>query len=43
MLTLGASYQFQEDGVGLSPAANSDFNAWNVDFLFSEQAGFNLF
>ena len=39
VLTLGASYQFQKDGVGLSPAANSDFNAWNVDFLFEDTVG----
>ncbi|VAW87623.1 hypothetical protein MNBD_GAMMA16-1447 [hydrothermal vent metagenome] len=39
VLTLGASYQFQKDGVGLSPTASNDFNGWNIDFLFEDVLG----
>lgn len=43
VLTLGASYQFQKDGVGLSPTASNNFNAWNVDFLFEDTVGSGVF
>lgn len=39
VLTLGASYQFQKDGVGLSPTASNDFIGWNVDLLFEDTVG----
>ncbi len=39
ILTIGAAYQFQENGIGLSPSAKDDFQGWNVDFLFEDKIG----
>jgi len=39
VLSIGAAYQFQQDGIGLSPNAKDDFNAWNVDLLFESSVG----
>jgi len=39
ILTIGAAYQFQKDGIGLSSDAKNDFQGWNVDFLFEDKIG----
>lgn len=39
ILSIGAAYQFQEDGVGLSPVNKDDFQGWNVDLLFEDIIG----
>jgi len=39
ILTLGAAYQFQKNGVGLSPSDKDDFQGWNVDLLFEDKVG----
>jgi len=36
ILSIGAAYQAQKDGVGLSSTEKSDFQGWNVDFLFED-------
>ncbi|MCF6323815.1 MAG: hypothetical protein L3J89_05750 [Gammaproteobacteria bacterium] len=36
ILTIGAAYQTQKDGIGLSPTDKDDFQGWNVDFLFED-------
>ncbi len=39
ILTVGAAYQFQEGGIGLSPSAKDDFQGWNIDVLFEDKIG----
>lgn len=43
IFTAGTSYQFQKNGIGLSPADSGDFKAWNFDFLFEDMVGSAVF
>ncbi len=43
VFSVGTSHQFQKDGIGLSPADNGDFRAWNFDFLFEDTIGTAVF